>query len=95
MAVVALEACGYAYLDNGGAASLFSSTRNERLATNTLMESRDQPDPTLTSTVARLNENVLESMDHTLYEEQFQVVPEVCERSRVCFASGCLLRTTT
>lgn len=49
----------------------------------------------LTSTVARLNENLLESMDHTLYEEQFQVVPEVRERSRVCFASSCLLRTTT
>lgn len=49
----------------------------------------------LTSTVARLNENLLESMDHTLYEEQFQVVPEVRERSRVCFASGCFLRTTT
>lgn len=51
------------------------------------------PNP-LTSTVARLNENLLESMDHTLYEEQFQVVPEVRERSCVYVASGCLLRTT-
>lgn len=41
----------------------------------------------LTSTVARLNENLLESMDHILYEERFQVVHEVRERSRVCFAS--------
>ena len=45
------------------------------------------PEPP-TSTVARLNENLLESMDHILYEEQFQVVPEVRERSLVCFASG-------
>ena len=49
----------------------------------------------LTSTVARFNENLCESMDHTLYEEQFQVAPEVRERSRVFCASGCLLRTTT
>lgn len=37
----------------------------------------------LTSTVARLNENLLESMDHTLYEEQFQVAPK-CMSALVC-----------